>query len=412
MKILNLLIKKEIIKKEKMGKREVYLDNSATTQVRKEVLEEMLPYFTEVYGNASSVHTFGQKAKVALTKSRETFAKLINAESPEEIIFTSCGTESDNIAIVGSLLANEGNHVITSKIEHHAILFTCQNLEKNGYKADYISTDKTGRVNIEELKSKITDDTVIVSIMHANNEIGVIEPIEEISKLLKEINKTRKNKILLHTDAVQTAGKLKLDVQKLGVDLLSVSGHKFYGPKGIGALYIRKGTKIEPLFHGGHHEFGMKPGTENVAEIVGMTKALELANEEMEQESKKIYNLRNKLMNGIVEKIPEVVINTDIKYAVPSVLSVSFNYIEGESLLLMLDMAGIAASAGSACATGSAEPSHVLSAIGASPLAAQGTLRFSLGRYNTEEDIDYVLEVLPNLVEKVRKMSPVWEQRK
>ena len=394
-----------------MEKRNVYLDSSATTKVREEVLKEMLPYFTDVYGNASSVHTYGQQSKAALTKARETFAKLINAESPEEIIFTSCGTESDNIAIVGSLLANEGNHVITSKIEHHAILFTCQNLEKNGYKADYISTDKTGRVNIDELKSKITDDTVIVSIMHANNEIGVIEPIEEISKVLKEINKTRKNKILLHTDAVQTAGKLKLDVQKLGVDLLSVSGHKFYGPKGIGALYIRKGTKIEPLFHGGHHEFGMKPGTENVAEIVGMTKALELANEEMEQASKKIFKLRNKLMNGILEKIPEVVINTDIKYAVPSVLSVSFNYIEGESLLLMLDMAGIAASAGSACATGSAEPSHVLSAIGASPLAAQGTLRFSLGRYNTEEDIDYVLEVLPNLVEKVRKMSPVWTSK-
>ncbi len=394
-----------------MEKRKVYLDSSATTKVREEVLKEMLPYFTDIYGNASSVHTYGQQSKAALTKARETFAKLINAESPEEIIFTSCGTESDNIAIVGSLLANEGNHVITSKIEHHAVLFTCQNLAKKGYKADFISVDKTGRVNIEELKNKITDDTVIVSIMHANNEIGVIEPIEEISKVLKEINKTRKNKILLHTDAVQTAGKLKLDVQKLGVDLLSVSGHKFYGPKGIGALYIRKGTKIEPLFHGGHHEFGMKPGTENVAEIVGMTKALELANEEMEQESKKIFKLRNKLMNGIVEKIPEVVINTDIKYAVPSVLSVSFNYIEGESLLLMLDMAGIAASAGSACATGSAEPSHVLSAIGASPLAAQGTLRFSLGRYNTEEDIDYVLDVLPKLVERVRKMSPVWNNK-
>ncbi|MBQ3834653.1 MAG: cysteine desulfurase NifS [Elusimicrobia bacterium] len=394
-----------------MEKRNVYLDNSATTQVRKEVLEEMLPYFTDVYGNASSVHTYGQKAKAALTKARETFAKLINANSPDEIIFTSCGTESDNIAIVGSLLANEGNHVITSKIEHHAILFTCQNLEKQGYKADYISTDNTGRINIKELKNKITDNTVIVSIMHANNEIGIIEPIEEVSKLLKEINKTRKNKILLHTDAVQTAGKLKLDVQKLGVDLLSVSGHKFYGPKGIGALYIRKGIKIEPLFHGGHHEFGMKPGTENVAEIVGMTKALELANLEMEHESKKIFELRNKLAKGIVEKIPEVIINTDIKNAVPSVLSVSFNYIEGESLLLMLDMAGIAASAGSACATGSAEPSHVLSAIGASPLAAQGTLRFSLGRNNTEEDIDYVLEVLPKLVERVRQMSPIWKNR-
>lgn len=394
-----------------MNKRKVYLDNSATTQVRKEVLDAMIPYFTEIYGNASSVHTYGQEAKQALTKSREKFAKLINAQFAEEIIFTSCGTESDNISIVGSLLANEGKHVITSKIEHHAVLYTCQNLEKRGYKVDYISVNKSGRINLEELNNKITDDTVIVSIMHANNEIGVIEPIEEISNILEEKNKNRKNKILLHTDAVQTAGKLKLDVQKLGVDLLSLSGHKFYGPKGIGALYIRKGTKICPLFYGGHHEFGMKPGTENIAEIVGMTKALELANEELEEESKKIYTLRNKLMDGIVAKIPDVVINTDIKYAVPSVLSVSFNYIEGESLLLMLDMAQIAASAGSACATGSSEPSHVLSAIGATPIAAQGTLRFSLGKYNTQEDIDYVLDVLPKLVEKVRKMSPVWNNR-
>ncbi len=394
-----------------MNKRNVYLDNSATTQTRSEVITEMMPYFSNIYGNASSVHTYGQKAKAALTKARETFAKLINAQSPEEIIFTSCGTEADNIAIVGSLLANDGNHVITSKIEHHAVLFTCQNLEKHGYKADYISTNNIGRINIEELKSKITDDTVIVSIMHANNEIGVMEPIEEVSKILKDINKTRKNKILLHTDAVQTAGKIKLDVQKLGVDLLSVSGHKFYGPKGIGALYIRKGTKIEPLFHGGHHEFGMKPGTENVAGIVGMTKALELANLEMEKENRKIFYLRKKLADGIIEKIPEIVINTDIYSSVPNVLSVSFNYIEGETLLLMLDMAGIAASAGSACATGSAEPSHVLSAIGANPLAAQGTLRFSLGRYNTDEDIDYVLEVLPKLVERVRQMSPIWKKR-
>ena len=394
-----------------MNKRKVYLDNSATTQVRKEVLDAMIPYFTEVYGNASSVHTYGQEAKQALTKSRERFAKLINAQFSEEIIFTSCGTESDNISIVGSLLANEGKHVITSKIEHHAVLYTCQNLEKKGYKVDYISVNKSGRINLEELNNKITEDTVIVSIMHANNEIGVIEPIEKISKILEEKNKNRKNKILLHTDAVQTAGKLKLDVQKLGVDLLSVSGHKFYGPKGIGALYIRKGTKISPLFHGGHHEFGMKPGTENIAEIVGMTKALELANEELEEESKKIYALRNKLMDGIVAKIPDVVINTDIKYAVPSVLSVSFNCIEGESLLLMLDVAQIAASAGSACATGSSEPSHVLSAIGVTPIAAQGTLRFSLGRYNTQEDIDYVLDVLPKLVKKVRQMSPVWNNR-
>jgi len=392
-----------------MIQKKVYLDNSATTQVRKEVLEAMLPYFCNIYGNASSVHSFGQEAKAVLNSSREKFAKLINAQYSDEIIFTSCGTESDNISIVGSLLASKGKHVITSKIEHHAILHTCQNLQKNGYKVDYISTDKTGKINIEELKNKIIDDTVIVSVMHANNEIGIIEPIEEISKILKQINKTRKTPVLLHTDAVQTAGKLKIDVQKLGVDLLSVSGHKFYGPKGVGALYIRRGTKIEPLFHGGHHEFGLKPGTENIAGIAGITKALELATAELETEQEKICKLRNYLKDGIVSKIPNVIINTDIKNSVDSILSVSFDYIEGESLLLMLDMAGIAASAGSACATGSSEPSHVLSSIGASPISAQGTLRFSLGRYNTKEDIDYVLEVLPGLVEKVRKMSPIYK---
>jgi cysteine desulfurase len=392
-----------------MTERKVYLDNSATTQVRKEVLEAMLPYFCNIYGNASSVHSFGQEAKAVLNSSREKFSQLINAQYSDEIVFTSCGTESDNISIVGSVLASKGKHVITSKIEHHAILHTCQNLQKNGCKVDYISTDKTGRINIEELKNKITDDTVIVSVMHANNEIGIIEPIEEISQILKQINKTRKTPVLLHTDAVQTAGKLKIDVQKLGVDLLSVSGHKFYGPKGVGALYIRRGTKIEPLFHGGHHEFGLKPGTENIAGIAGITKALELANTELETEQDKICKLRNYLKDGIVSKIPNVIINTDIKNSVASILSVSFDYIEGESLLLMLDMAGIAASAGSACATGSSEPSHVLSAIGASPISAQGTLRFSLGRYNTKEDIDYVLEVLPGLVEKVRKMSPIYK---
>ena len=392
-----------------MTERKVYLDNSATTQVRKEVLEAMLPYFCNIYGNASSVHSFGQEAKAVLNSSREKFAQLINAQYSDEIIFTSCGTESDNISIVGSLLASKGKHVITSKIEHHAILHTCQNLQKNGYKVDYISTDKTGKINIEELKNKITDDTVIVSVMHANNEIGIIEPIEEISQILKQINKTRKTPVLLHTDAVQTAGKLKIDVQKLGVDLLSVSGHKFYGPKGVGALYIRRGTKIEPLFHGGHHEFGLKPGTENISGIAGITKALELANTELEIEQDKICKLRNYLKDGIISKIPNVIINTDIENSVASILSVSFDYIEGESLLLMLDMAGIAASAGSACATGSSEPSHVLSAIGASPISAQGTLRFSLGRYNTKEDIDYVLEMLPGLVEKVRKMSPIYK---
>ncbi|MDD3923033.1 MAG: cysteine desulfurase NifS [Endomicrobiia bacterium] len=394
-----------------MKKRNVYLDNSATTYVREEVVEAMMPYFSDIYGNASSFHQYGQDSKKALLKSRESFAKLINAQYTDEVIFTSCGTESDNIAIKGALLANKGNHIITSQIEHHAVLYTCQYLEKNGYKVDYISTDSTGKVNIEEIKNKITNETVIISIMHANNEIGIIEPIEEIGKMLKEINKTRTNPILFHTDAVQTAGKIKLDVQKMGIDLLSVSAHKFYGPKGVGALYIKKGTKISPLFHGGHHENDLKPGTENIPSIVGMTKALELATKEIDIENEKTSILRNKLKDGIIAQIPEVIINTDINNSVSNILNVSFNYIEGESLLLMLDMEGIAVSTGSACASGSTEPSHVLKAIGASPLASQGTIRFSLGKQNNKEDIDYVLEVLPKLVDKVRQMSPVWNSK-
>jgi len=394
-----------------MTKRKVYLDHSATTYVRKEVIEAMMPYFSDIYGNASSFHQYGQESKKALTQSRETFAKLINAEYSDEIIFTSCGTESDNIAIKGVLPANHGRHIITTQIEHHAILYTCQYLEKKGYKVDYLSTDSAGKVNLQEIKNIITDETVIISIMHANNEIGTIEPIAEIGQMLREINKTRKNPVLFHTDAVQTAGKIKLDVQKLGVDLLSVSAHKFYGPKGVGALYVKKGTKIEPLFQGGHHENNLKPGTENIAGIVGMTKALELANNEISEENQKIYGLRNKLKDGILSKIPEITINTNTDESVSNVLSVSFNYIEGESLLLMLDMEGIAVSTGSACASGSTEPSHVLKAIGASPLASQGTIRFSLGKQNTAEDIDYVLEVLPRVVDRVRQMSPVWNSK-
>ncbi|MEA5000743.1 MAG: cysteine desulfurase NifS [Endomicrobiaceae bacterium] len=394
-----------------MTKRKVYLDHSATTYVRKEVIEAMMPYFSDIYGNASSFHQYGQESKKALTQSRETFAKLINAEYSDEIIFTSCGTESDNIAIKGVLPANHGRHIITTQIEHHAILYTCQYLEKKGYKVDYLSTDSAGKVNLQEIKNIITDETVIISIMHANNEIGTIEPIAEIGQMLREINKTRKNPVLFHTDAVQTAGKIKLDVQKLGVDLLSVSAHKFYGPKGVGALYVKKGTKIEPLFQGGHHENNLKPGTENIAGIVGMTKALELANNEISEENQKIYGLRNKLKDGILSKIPEITINTNTAESVSNVLSVSFNYIEGESLLLMLDMEGIAVSTGSACASGSTEPSHVLKAIGASPLASQGTIRFSLGKQNTAEDIDYVLEVLPRVVDRVRQMSPVWNSK-
>lgn len=394
-----------------MKKRKVYLDNSATTYTRKEAVDAMMPYFYDIYGNASSVHKFGQDAKNALTDARIKFAELINAQYPDEIIFTSCGTESDNMAIMGVLKSSEGKHIITSSIEHHAVLHTCGYLEKNGYKVDYIPVDSSGKVMLNVLKEKITDETAVISIMHANNEIGVIEPIEEISQIVSECNKNRKFPVIFHTDAVQTAGKIKLDVQKLGVDLLSVSAHKFYGPKGIGILYVKKGTKISPILHGGHHEHGLKPGTENIASIIGMTKALELANGEIEKETQKYNKLREKLKNGIIAKIPQSIINTDFSNSVPNVLNVSFKSIEGESLLLMLDMEGIAVSTGSACASGSTEPSHVLQAIGLDPVTAQGAIRFSLGKQNTEEDIDYVLEVLPKMVEKVRKMSPVWNNR-
>ncbi|MDD3064785.1 MAG: cysteine desulfurase NifS [Endomicrobiaceae bacterium] len=394
-----------------MKKRKVYLDNSATTYTRKEAVDAMMPYFYDIYGNASSVHKFGQDAKNALTDARIKFAELINAQYPDEIIFTSCGTESDNMAIMGVLKSSEGKHIIISSIEHHAVLHTCGYLEKNGYKVDYIPVDSSGKVMLNVLKEKITDETAVISIMHANNEIGVIEPIEEISQIVSECNKNRKFPVIFHTDAVQTAGKIKLDVQKLGVDLLSVSAHKFYGPKGIGILYVKKGTKISPILHGGHHEHGLKPGTENIASIIGMTKALELANGEIEKENQKYNKLREKLKNGIIAKIPQSIINTDFSNSVPNVLNVSFKSIEGESLLLMLDMEGIAVSTGSACASGSTEPSHVLQAIGLDPVTAQGAIRFSLGKQNTEEDIDYVLEVLPKMVEKVRKMSPVWNNR-
>jgi cysteine desulfurase len=394
-----------------MKKRKVYLDNSATTYTRKEAVDAMMPYFYDIYGNASSVHKFGQDAKNALTDARIKFAELINAQYPDEIIFTSCGTESDNMAIMGVLKSSEGKHIIISSIEHHAVLHTCGYLEKNGYKVDYIPVDSSGKVMLNVLKEKITDETAVISIMHANNEIGVIEPIEEISQIVSECNKNRKFPVIFHTDAVQTAGKIKLDVQKLGVDLLSVSAHKFYGPKGIGILYVKKGTKISPILHGGHHEHGLKPGTENIASIIGMTKALELANGEIEKETQKYNKLREKLKNGIIAKIPQSIINTDFSNSVPNVLNVSFKSIEGESLLLMLDMEGIAVSTGSACASGSTEPSHVLQAIGLDPVTAQGAIRFSLGKQNTEEDIDYVLEVLPKMVEKVRKMSPVWNNR-
>jgi cysteine desulfurase len=394
-----------------MEQRRVYLDNSATTAVAPEVIDEMRPYFADVYGNPSSFHFFGRQAKTAIDNSRTKIAQLLNA-SPEEIFFTGCGTESDNIAIFGVLNAyGKKGHVITTKIEHHAVLYSCKHLEELGYDVTYLDVDKEGVISLEDFKKAIRDDTALVSIMHANNEVGSIQPIENISNELKKNNETRKNKIYFHTDAVQTAGKLRLDVKILGVDMLSMSAHKFNGPKGAGVLYVKKGVKISPIMFGGHHENGVRPGTENAAAIVGCAKALEISNAFIENDDKHILRLREKLKKDILEIIPEVTVNASGVRAVPNILNVSFNYIEGEALLLMLDMKGIAVSTGSACASGSSGPSHVLSSMCVDPVAAQGAVRFSFGHYNTQEDVDYVLEVLPEIVSDLRSMSPVWDQK-
>jgi cysteine desulfurase len=391
-----------------MEKRKVYLDNSATTPVASEVIKEMQPYFGDIYGNPSSFHFFGRRAKTAIDKSRAKVAELLNA-SPEEILFTGCGTESDNIAIFGLLNAyGKKGHIITTRIEHHAVLYSCRHLEELGYEVTYLDVDKDGVISVEDFKKAVKDNTILVSIMHANNEVGAIQPIEAIANELKKINKTRKNKIYLHTDALQTAGKLRLDVKKLGVDMLAISAHKFNGPKGIGVLYVKKGVKISPIMFGGHHENGLRPGTENTAFIVGCAKALEISNVAIENNEKHILHLRESLKKGILEAIPEVTVNGSGARAVSNILNISFNYIEGEALLLMLDMKGIAVSTGSACASGSSEPSHVLSSMCVDPVAAQGAVRFSFGHYNTEEDVDYVLRVLPKIVSNLRSMSPVW----
>ncbi|MDR1942321.1 MAG: IscS subfamily cysteine desulfurase [Endomicrobium sp.] len=395
-----------------MEKKKVYLDNSATTAVLPEVIKEMSPFWEDIYGNASSFHSFGRASHRALNEAREKTASFFNA-SADEIIFTGCGTESDNLAIFGIVNAyGKKGHIITTKIEHHAVLHSCQRLEKLGYGVTYLNVDKDGVISLDEFKKALRPDTMLVTIMHANNEVGSIQPIEKISEILKEENRARKDRIYFHSDCVQTAGKLKLDVEKLGVDMLSVSAHKFNGPKGVGFLYVRRATNIEPITYGGHHENGMRPGTENVAYAAAMAKALEIAYRDIEAHEKRVLFLREKLKNGIAERIPKVIINASADKAVSNILNVSFGYIEGEALLLKLDMQGIAASTGSACATGSSEPSHVLSAMGVDPMYAQGALRFSFSRQNTDEEIDYVLKVLPAAVEELRKMSPVWNKTK
>ncbi|EDU36273.1 cysteine desulfurase NifS [Clostridium sporogenes ATCC 15579] len=390
----------------KIMNKQVYMDYSATTYTKPEVLEEMLPFFTENFGNPSSLYSFSDKTKKAVDLARERVAKVLNAEK-NEIFFTSGGSEADNWALKGIAYANKnkGNHIITTKIEHHAILHTAQFLEKEGFKVTYLPVDEEGFVSIEDVKTAITDETILVSIMFANNEIGTIEPIKEIGKLCKEKN------IYFHTDAVQAIGHVDIDVKDMNIDLLSMSAHKFYGPKGVGALYIRNGVKIQNLIHGGGQERGKRASTENIAGIVGLGKAIELAIENMPEENKKLANLRGKLIKEVEKRIPEVKLNgpRDMGKRLPNNVNISFIGIEGETLLLDLDMNGIFGSTGSACASASLDPSHVLLSIGLPHEVAHGSLRLSLGDKNTEEDIDYVLEVLPKIIKQRREMSPLWE---
>lgn len=384
-------------------KRIIYMDNAATTAVRKEVLDVMLPYFMEHYGNPSSIHSIGRDAKRAVENARKQVATAIGAQ-PQEIYFTAGGSESDNWAIrsIAEVLEKKGKHIITSAVEHHAVLHTCEYLEKKrGYRVTYLPVDEFGRVSLSDVKNAITDETVLITIMTANNEIGTIQPIAEIGKLAHEAG------VLFHTDAVQAIGAIPVNVDDLNVDLLSMSAHKFHGPKGVGALYIRKGVRINNLIYGGAQERNLRAGTENLASIVGLGKAIELAVAEQPAFAARMTKLRDELINGILKTIPEVRLNGHATERLPGNANVSVRYIEGESLLMRLDLAGVEASSGSACTSGSLDPSHVLLAIGLPHEIAHGSLRLSLGIGNTEEDVQYVLKVLPGIVETLRAMSPL-----
>lgn len=384
----------------------IYLDNAATTRVRPEAVQAALPIMTEIYGNPSSIHSFGREAKKALEKARCQVAAAIGAKK-EEIYFTAGGSESDNWALKGvaHTLSSKGKQIITTAIEHHAILHTCAALEKEGFTVTYLPVDEYGRVTAEQVEKALTPETILVSVMMANNEIGTVEPIAEIGAVCKA------HKVLFHTDAVQAVGHLPIDVKAMNIDLLSLSGHKFYAPKGTGALYIRTGVRLQNLIEGGAQERSRRAGTENLPAIVGMGAAIELITAEMPEETPRMTALRDKLIRGILDAIPESRLNGHPTQRLPGNVNISVRYIEGESLLLSLDMAGIAASSGSACTSGSLDPSHVLLAIGLPHEIAHGSLRFSLGRETTEEQIDYVLEQLPKIVERLRAMSPLYADR-
>lgn len=383
--------------------RRIYFDHSATTPVDREAAALALEYMTDKFGNASSIHSFGREARKAVDVAREQVAALIGA-TPNEIFFTSGGTEGDNLAIKGVAFANrkKGNHIITSAIEHHAILHTCEYLEKNGYEVTYLPVDEFGMVRVEDLKNAITDKTILITIMFANNEVGTIQPVKEIGRIAREKG------IYFHTDAVQAAGNYPIDVNEMNIDLLTMSGHKFHAPKGAGALYIRRGVRVDEIQHGGGHERNMRAGTENVPGIAALGKAAEIAKRDMEKKTARLRGMRDRIIREITEKIPHIKLNGHPTERMPGNVNFSFLYVEGESLLLNLDLKGIAASSGSACTSGSLDPSHVLLAMGLTHEIAHGSLRISLGRDNTDEDVDYFLEVLPEIIGRLRAMSPLF----
>ena len=387
--------------------RNIYFDNAATTPVRKEVMETILPYFNEYFGNASSVYNIARISKKVMEDAREKIAEAFNADR-NEIYFTSGGSEADNWAIKGvaEALSGKGKHIITTNVEHHAVLHTCQYLEKKGYEVTYLPVDEFGLVSAEQVEKAIKEDTILISIMFANNEIGTIMPVKEIGEV------ARRRGVYFHTDAVQAAGHIKIDVKDMNIDLMSISGHKLGAPKGVGALYVRKGVKIESLLHGGAQERRKRAGTENIPGIVGLGKAVELAAKEMDEEAERLTRLRDKLIKGILESIPYSRLNGHHEKRLPGNVNISFEFIEGESMLLFLDMKGIYASSGSACTSGSLDPSHVLLAIGLPHEKAHGSLRISLGRDNTEEEVDMLLSELPPIVERLRAMSPLYEEFK
>ena len=385
----------------------IYMDNAATTATDPKVFAAMEPYFTKVYGNPSSFHSFGREAREAVKEARDKVAQLIGAAESKEIVFTSGGTEADNYAIKGVAeeLKDEGKHIITSAIEHHAVLHACEYLEDKGFEVTYLPVDEDGLVDPKAVADAIREDTILITIMLANNEVGTIQPIAEIGEIAKE------NDITFHTDAVQAVGTIPVDVNQLNVDLLSLSGHKFHSPKGIGALYIRQGTKIEKYLHGGAQEDGRRATTENVAGIVGLGKAAEIAEQGLVEKDKKLTKLRDRLIDGLAAEIDEIKLNGHRTKRLPGNVNFSIRYIEGESILMKLDLAGIAASSGSACTSGSLEASHVLLAMGLSAEVAHGSLRLSLSKYNTEEEIDKVINVLPKVVSDLRAMSPIYNQK-